>query len=532
MQNKIQQHFSDNSIFYFVFMIIFGLRTFLVGLYGVNLPFSDVWDAEAFTLYIPYLKDTLTLNNIWLNHNEHRIVFTKILNLSLFIINNGWNPVLNMVIQSIIPSITGAFFALWYFGNQKKIFILPLCIIVLAYNGIPNYRNTFWSFQSQHYFFMLFSILSFKYASGCDYKIKNILIVFFFAFLSFLGTSGGFITAFTIGILFLFFTYYKSDHKRWWFISALFFLALSFVLYSFVISPSHGYVKPKSILILFVECIKALGWLRWPDKSIYVVLIFIPAAYSLISRFKNNQDEYYLFELAMFLFLLFNVFAICYTRGHASNRHSEILVLIVPIALFCFRDLLQHDSYRIRKLIKIWHLIVILILLLASFHYLERSKRTANRRITIAHTLKKALTLKLKHKTNHNYFRALKIPPKHRIFYDLDRLWLIASDDLLIHHLPSYISPIIPPTEATAINPNKRYSNPSTPLPPSGCEIGTYIGSNNWTGIKTTSFINVPPKKKTVSLHIAGYLEEDKLEIAILQLPANKSLILNSKNKP
>src|SRR5436190_20770827 len=86
---------------YLAFSFLFlGFKFAQIHFYGNATPFWDQWDAEAATLYKYWFDGTLNFKYLVENHNEHRILTTRLLALVLIILNKLWNPLLQMVVNA------------------------------------------------------------------------------------------------------------------------------------------------------------------------------------------------------------------------------------------------------------------------------------------------------------------------------------------------------------------------------------------------------------------------------------------------
>lgn len=139
--------------------LLFGAKLWLIGTYGNATPFWDQWDAEAESLYKPYLNGTLTWATLFEPHNEHRIFTTRLLALVILYINKTWNPLLQMIINAalyIFMLLFGIRLLLKTMGRQYLPAILAFSFILFS---IPYaWENTLAAFQSQFYFVLLFSL--------------------------------------------------------------------------------------------------------------------------------------------------------------------------------------------------------------------------------------------------------------------------------------------------------------------------------------------------------------------------------------
>jgi hypothetical protein len=95
-------------------------------------------------------------------HNEHRIVLTRLTNVSLFVLNQGkWDLLVEACLNAILAGlVVAALFAGLgrYLDGQRFVFFAFL--LLLAF-GLPMAcENILWGFQSQHFYFILFSVIA------------------------------------------------------------------------------------------------------------------------------------------------------------------------------------------------------------------------------------------------------------------------------------------------------------------------------------------------------------------------------------
>ena len=152
-----------NSILqYAVFAtILFGVKLWLIGTYGNMTPFWDQWDAEADLLYKPFLNGTLSWEDLFKPHNEHRIFTTRVLALALLGINQVWNPILQMVVNAALHVGMLMFGVLLISRVVGRNYLPALLAFSLILFAVPyGWENTLAGFQAQFYFVLLFSVAS------------------------------------------------------------------------------------------------------------------------------------------------------------------------------------------------------------------------------------------------------------------------------------------------------------------------------------------------------------------------------------
>src|SRR5215469_6314845 len=120
--------------------------------------FSEVGDCEVAAQgdWAAVVTNSLRPNN------EHRIVLTRLTNVGLFLLDSDkWDLLTEACFNAILAGLLAA--ALFvgvgrYFSGLAFLFFA--FVLVLAF-GLPiSYENIIWGFQSQHFYFILFSVVA------------------------------------------------------------------------------------------------------------------------------------------------------------------------------------------------------------------------------------------------------------------------------------------------------------------------------------------------------------------------------------
>ncbi len=141
--------------------MILGAKFWLMRVCSTPLPFFDQWDAEGNLLLRPWLHGQLRWEDLFAPWVQHRIVWTRLLVLSLFIINGQWDTQVEMIAAALVHStvalILGAIL-LRRLDRRWKDAIL-ICLLLLFALPFANENTLSGGFQSQFYFLLLFSVL-------------------------------------------------------------------------------------------------------------------------------------------------------------------------------------------------------------------------------------------------------------------------------------------------------------------------------------------------------------------------------------
>ncbi len=159
-------HLTHHYSFYLkllaVTLTIFGARLWFLHHFGSSVPYWDQWDGEAAGVFLPWLNDKLTFQHIWVAHNEHRIIFTKLLSLLLMVGNDRqWDPLVEMTVNAFLSTCTALFLILvlrrLFAATLQNVILFSIFLLwTLPYA----WENILGGFHSCWYLFNLFTLLA------------------------------------------------------------------------------------------------------------------------------------------------------------------------------------------------------------------------------------------------------------------------------------------------------------------------------------------------------------------------------------
>lgn len=157
MLNKVKL---NNLTLLFFYSIPIITVIFFISLFGVDIPFWDEW--ELVTLFDKIFSNTLSFQDLFIQHNEHRIIIPKLIFIALILIN-GWNTKQLMFI-SVLLVITSFIFCckinyLVFNNENKKQHLINLLIGFLVFS-LGQWENWLWGFQIAWFLINLCFIIS------------------------------------------------------------------------------------------------------------------------------------------------------------------------------------------------------------------------------------------------------------------------------------------------------------------------------------------------------------------------------------
>lgn len=151
-------------VLFAVFAVVFAVQLALVAFAGTDIPFQDQWDIEGRWLYPQWADGTWRAADALAPFNEHRILWTHLLNLALFWANGGWDPLVQLFAIAGLRAACAAGIA-WFFvrthpaKRRSRHFGFSL-VVAVAFLPQLAWHNVLWGFQSHVYFALGFSLLT------------------------------------------------------------------------------------------------------------------------------------------------------------------------------------------------------------------------------------------------------------------------------------------------------------------------------------------------------------------------------------
>lgn len=135
-------------------LVAFLILAWFVERFGVNVPYWDEWVELGF--YAARQAGTLTWQDIWLQHNEHRIPLSRLISIGLFDLLGEWNVVAQMACSAAIMGLSVA--GLGY--TLARLGVAPLLIVAIAVllTSPLQWENLLWGYQI-HCFTLLLGIV-------------------------------------------------------------------------------------------------------------------------------------------------------------------------------------------------------------------------------------------------------------------------------------------------------------------------------------------------------------------------------------
>lgn len=165
--------------------------SFFIYKFGITIPYWDQW--ELVPLLEKMHNHSLTLADLWAQHNEHRIIFPRILMLLLARLSN-WNIFLELC-TNVILGIFIFQFLLSILRSTSEItsFWLKMFISLMVFS-IFQYDNWLWGWQIQFFLSILGTVIAIWATNKWQGKSVGLAVTILAAVLSSYSFSSGLLT--------------------------------------------------------------------------------------------------------------------------------------------------------------------------------------------------------------------------------------------------------------------------------------------------------------------------------------------------
>jgi hypothetical protein len=331
-----------------VALIVFGSKLALIDAAGSDLPVWDQWDAEGAYLYRPYLEGHLSARELFSPHNEHRILFTRLLVLGLLALNGQWDGLLQMVVNAAIHAAFAGLVTALLSVRLGQISGSLAAIVLAGLFSVPAaWENVLSGFQSQFYFLLLFTFLHLAgtaYGRAGSWLCWGAQLAGGCALFTMASGVGSAATVMVLLVL-------QALHSRTWPIttSALLLINLGWLvlgLWLRVEHPGHESLRATSA----AEYFRALFWMMaWPTRNLWLAPLLLFPFVALFVGWWRTGSPLRTLLLGLAGWWLLQLLVLAYARGTGveSPRYFDLFTLGLAIAGVAGIDLLSQARARV-----------------------------------------------------------------------------------------------------------------------------------------------------------------------------------------
>lgn len=526
----------NESIFFLgIFLFILAAKLWLISSFSNSTPYWDQWDGEAGKLLLPYLENQLQLSEIFSAHNEHRIVFTRILSLLLLELNQQWDPQLAMIVQAGIHAATMVMLVVVTTSRLEKKFRFGMGIILGLISMLPYaWENTLWGFQSQFYFVLLWGLIGIWLCWKSPTLSRLWFVGAFTLALGNISMAGGMIAPLAAGLLLAARAWQSPDtwRKELAGLSILASICIAgFLAVNHV--PGHDALKAQSL----GEAIDAFSQLAcWPVESPpFAIIIQAPIVALLFITLKKRYDTHHTewLLIALGAWNTLQILAIAYGRAHAGleSRYTDNFAFGICINAACLLHIVSQSKGTSRIMVSMASSLWITLI---AFGLYSQVLNTIPNQLLQKKTLSDIQQNNLKAYIETKDITHLENKPWLHIPYpDSDRLAQLLNNVTIQNILPENIRPTLKTKEINTSQTSftvDGYYHEMLP-PPSIYSLGSYGEQGDATIGELTLTYNSNSDTARFKLNLAGYPSAENISL-ILKRPDGKIINLAPRQNP
>lgn len=152
-----------------IFLFVVGAKLWVVSVAGSSVPYRDQIDAEGESILRPWLEDRLEWQEFFAPHNEHRIVFTKVIVLATVALNGQWDAYVQVTLNALIHAVLLLVVLSWFRQHLEGWRLTAITVLSILLWVVPfDWENTLQGFQSQVYLVLGLSFLQILLVLGAE----------------------------------------------------------------------------------------------------------------------------------------------------------------------------------------------------------------------------------------------------------------------------------------------------------------------------------------------------------------------------
>ena len=314
-------------------LLVIGARWIVLSRLGTDTPYWDQWDSEIAALYKPFVEGDFGLTQLFAPHNEHRIVFSRLFNLSLFEANAGqFDNQVECFANALLYAAVVLGFAYPILRRLAGPSLVLGAIAAFCASFAPyGWENLVSGFQNAFYFLNGMAILAIAAAVFGKRPIAIAASVVI-AFLSLFTLASGLLTAAALAFTFVLRAYCGDLELRRALPAALACTAIC-IAGAMLLTPVQGHaaLKAQGFSDLFAAVVSTWSW-PLPPVSASIILAWWPAALTVARALRERRVATIdLYLASICAWTLLQACAVAWSRGHemtiVSSRYTDTLAL-------------------------------------------------------------------------------------------------------------------------------------------------------------------------------------------------------------
>lgn len=430
-----------------LFGTIAAARLVLLRYFGYDIPYWDQWDSECWILLRPFQTGELDWKVLFSPHNEHRILWTRLTTLAIFVANDRqWDNLVSICFNAFFYSATFALFLRRTMLELPWRGYLPLFALILLVACLPfSQENVLSGFQSQFYYMIAFTVVGIWLASigrPTYGRIAGLTVIALACIFTMASGALGLLAFFAGAVL----RWWRERSERWRLV-LLGSLLIPLFLIAMAAVPKiagHEPLRAQNSSEFVHAAILTLSW-PFPAGFGWALLLWVPSAWGGVQILRRQiADPFGIAAFSLGAWVVVQALAMAYVRGHyateVASRYTDVVVLgLLVNAYFAIRFCRQTQNK------SRWPIFVVSCLLVSyAGAMLFRAKQGVEEMASHA-AFSRTQINNVRHFVATDDLAELRRQPLFSNPYpDPDRLAMMLRDPTVRNFLPSSVRPAMP----------------------------------------------------------------------------------------
>ncbi len=336
-------------------LIVFAVKIIFIARFGSSTPYWDQWDAEANLLYKPYLNSTLNWAGLLSPHNEHRILFSRLLSIALFEFAGGWDPILQMIVNGALHVVAIVLLVLTIQRILDGAQVLMLGLFAAFLFILPlGWENLLAGFQSQFYALLIFSFLALTGFAISPALGRMWWLTCLCAVGAFFSMASGALIGFASLAVMIVQIVVGVRRERADYVAAVLLMLMSIIMVSYVPHiDGHDVLKAHNATEFVKAVLVILDFpLSKPPVGVWINLpLVIYSVFVLVSRPDRRSPHWIILSLIVWWFG--QILSLSYGRASAStsSRYLDIIMIGLPLNFGVLLFAVKQFEFSRRRLV-------------------------------------------------------------------------------------------------------------------------------------------------------------------------------------
>jgi len=351
-----------------LFCIIFGYRLGYLQMYGDSYVWRDGWEVDPIILS-KWLSKDLSISDFLAAHSEHRIIITRIINISLVALSSAWDNFLQVTVAAFLMTISCITACLYTVKLKTSIFPNAIFSSIIIGMSLGSHDNALWGFQVC-WFVMYLMQLTLIISIGSNSSVLSIIGVSISGSISLFSLGSGILLVFAGTLSIITAVFFRLISKQDALLRAIPLFGL--IVLGGLMFTGSTHSGATNMRDFTLTCSKNMAWpwclnatgLMAPLTAIFQWIPIIILSY-MVCKKQSYRSKMSWFCLSFASTIILQAMALAYARGEGGVpphvRYLDMLSWGFLVQAVSWRLVVTRTaSKKMKVLCVVWHLTTVL----------------------------------------------------------------------------------------------------------------------------------------------------------------------------